>query len=211
MNEKIVRADILKELFNIGVGKSAAMLSEIIDKKILLNVPDLKIIGIEEDAEALYDYINNAFEGALMVSSISFEEELAGKASLIFPADKMRRFINLCLHEENTNTSCGIKFTDIDFDIIKEVGNIILNAIIGEIGNYVNMKFSYTLPEINILSNKHIDKMIINEEYAYVLILYITFNIEDSELEGAIIINLALSTLDQIFKKICMKEDDLNG
>ena len=39
MNKDNLNHDILREMFNIGVGKAASMLSEIINKKILLDVP----------------------------------------------------------------------------------------------------------------------------------------------------------------------------
>jgi Chemotaxis protein CheC, inhibitor of MCP methylation len=211
MNENEIRKDILKELFNISVGKSASILSEIIDKKILLNVPDIEILDLKVNIDQLHEYFNDIIEGALMVSSISFKEKSAGKASLIFPADKMRNFINLCLHEESDDEYSDLNFTDIDFDIIKEVGNIVLNSIIGEIGNYVDIKFNYMLPEVKVFNSMDIEEFIENENYSYILMLYVTFNIENSKIEGAIVINLTLKFLDEILKKIYMMEVDFNG
>lgn len=210
MNNKISKEDILKEVFNISVGKSASILSEIIDKKILLNVPDIKLLKLENSKSELKNYISNVIEGSVMVSSICFKDELAGKASLIFPADKMRHFINLCTDENEESECSDLNFTDVDFDIIKEIGNIVLNSIIGEIGNYVSMKVSYKLPEIKVFKDTDIEKIMENEEYTHVLMLYITFNIEHSQIDGAIIINLSLKSLDEILKKIYMMEDDLS-
>lgn len=202
MNEKLLRKDILKELFNISVGKSASILSEIIDKKILLNVPDIDILDVKDNKVQLDKYFSNIIDGPIMVSSISFKEKSDGKASLIFPADKMRNFINLCLHEDSEDLYCDLNFTDIDFDIIKEVGNIVLNSIIGEIGNYMSIKFNYMLPEINVFNSMDIEEFIENEEYEYILMLYVTFNIENSQIAGAIVINFTLKFLDEILKNI---------
>lgn len=210
MNKNEIRKDILKELFNISVGKSASILSEIIDKKILLNVPDIEILELKSNKAQLDKYFNNIIEGAIMVSSISFKEKSAGKASLIFPADKMRNFINLCLHEESEDGFTDLNFTDIDFDIVKEVGNIVLNSIIGEIGNYIDIKFNYMLPDIKVFNSMDIEAFTESEEYSYILMLYVTFNIENSQIEGAIVINLTLSFLDEILKKIYMMEVDFN-
>lgn len=210
MNKNEIRKDILKELFNISVGKSASILSEIIDKRILLNVPDIEILELKSNRAQLDKYFNNIIEGAILVSSISFKEKSAGKASLIFPADKMRNFINLCLHEENEDGFDDLNFTDIDFDIVKEVGNIVLNSIIGEIGNYIDIKFNYMLPEIKVFNSMDIEAFTESEEYSYILMLYVTFNIENSQIEGAIVINLTLSFLDEILKKIYMMEVDFN-
>lgn len=208
MKDRIEREDILKELFNISVGKSASMLSEIINRKILLNVPNLKILDLNEKIMALDSYLSPVVHGTIMVSSIAFEDELRGKASLIFPADKMRTFINLCLNENDENQLCDMNFTDIDFDIIKEIGNIILNSIIGEIGNYLKIKLSYTLPEVKVFNKIDFEKNIKSEEYAYIIMLYITFKIDDSEIAGAIIINLTLNSLSGLLNKAGMIEDE---
>lgn len=208
MKDRIEREDILKELFNISVGKSASMLSEIINRKILLNVPNLKILDLNKKIIILDNYFPPVVQGTMMVSSIAFEDELRGKASLIFPADKMRTFINLCLNENYENQLCDMNFTDIDFDIIKEIGNIILNSVIGEIGNYLNIKLSYTLPEVKVFNKVDFEKNIKSKEYAHIIMLYITFKIDDSEIAGAIIINLTLSSLSELLNKVGMIEDD---
>ncbi|WHH59407.1 chemotaxis protein CheC [Petroclostridium sp. X23] len=211
MNLVISNEDVLREVFNISVGQSASILSEIIDKKILLNVPDVKILHLKDSKSDINAYLNSVVEGTIMVSSISFQEDVAGKASLIFPADKMRNFINLCMHENHGHEYGDLNFTDVDFDIIKEVGNIILNSIIGELGNYLYIKFSYSLPEVQVFNNINIEEILGKEEYTYILMLYITFDIEDSKIEGAIAINLTLNSLEEIMTKINTMVDDVNG
>ena len=150
MNENDLKYDILTEMFNIGVGRAASMLSEIIQKTIQLSVPKIEIINLNDEKVELMDCLPKVLDGTLMVSSISFEEKLTGKANLIFPAKKMRTFINLCLNKADGDDSIDLNFTDIDFDVIKEIGNIILNCIIGEIGNRLDVQFDYTLPEVQV-------------------------------------------------------------
>lgn len=201
MSERVCKEDILKELFNIGVGYAAGTLSDIIDKKILLNVPDVKILDAEQGKAELDKFLSHVAEGAVMVSSIAFDRQLEGKVSLIFPADKMHRFINLCLHEEHDEIG-NMEFTDIDFDTIKEIGNIVLNAIIGELSNTINIPVEYSLPEVNVLNNASAALFVDGSEYRLVLMMYITFDIEGTEIEGAIVINMALKSLDEIIHTI---------
>lgn len=211
MEYKVEREDILKELFNISVGKSASILSEIINKKILLNVPNLEILDLDEKIIDMGNYLPKVVQGNIMVSSISFKDELRGRASLIFPADKMRTFINLCLNENDENQLGNMNFTDVDFDIIKEIGNIILNSVIGEIGNYIKIKLSYTLPEVKVFNKIDFEKNIKSKEFSHLLMLYITFKIDDSEIAGAIIINLTLTSISDLLNKVEKIEDDFCG
>ncbi|MFL0246009.1 chemotaxis protein CheC [Candidatus Clostridium stratigraminis] len=210
MKSKIEREDILRELFNISVGKSASILSEIISKKIFLNVPILKIIDINEEAVTINNYLPEVMKGTIMVSSIAFKDELRGKARLIFPADKIRTFINLCLEEVNEYEINDMNFTDTDYDIIKEIGNIILNSVMGELGNYLKMKLSYTLPEVKVFEKVDFEKNIKNDEYTHMLMLYITFKIDYKEVSGAIIINLTLSSLSELLNRVELVEDGFN-
>ncbi len=211
MNSETLKYDILKELFNISVGKAASILSEMINKRILLNVPNIEILGPKDVEFKIDNLIPKVLDGTLMVSSISFKEKLTGQANLIFPAEKMRTFINLCLSQEETIAQNDMEFTDIDFDIIKEIGNIILNSIIGGIGNNLGIELNYTLPEVKVFDRIDFENDIEKKDYLYILMLYITFNIDDIEIAGAIIINLTLESLNELINKINKIEDELYG
>lgn len=207
MNKEELTYDILRELFNISVGKAADMLSEIIDRKIILNVPNIEIFDIKDNYGKLGMCLPSVLDGTLMVSSISFKKTLNGKANLIFPVQKMRKFIQLCSNDEED--SCEMDFTDVDFDIIKEIGNIVLNCIIGEIGNYLDINLIYSVPKVKVFNKIDFNKDIENNGNNCVLLLYITFVIDDSEIEGAIIIDLTLNSLNKLIKKIDMIKDEL--
>lgn len=202
LNKKDLRYDILKELFNISVGKAASLLSEIVNRKILLNVPDIKIVNLDDNQFRLDDCLPEIIDGTLMVSSISFGEKLTGKANLIFPAEKMRTFINLCLNKEETDKYYEMNFSDVDFDIIKEIGNIVLNCIIGEVGDYLDIDLNFSLPEVKVFKRINFSQDIENNEYMHVLILYITFIIDDTEIQGAIVVDLTLNSLIGLIEKI---------
>jgi len=205
-----MQTDILKEIFNISVGKAAGVLSEIVNKKVLLNIPNIAWRSSSIQEITIEDYIPEQISGALMVSSIEFQEEIKGKANLIFSADKMKKFIKLCLNEDENEMEIQ-DFTDIDFDIIKEIGNIILNCILGETGNYLNLKFSYSLPEVKIFDRVDLGKDIHERGYSHLLILQITFILDDTEIEGAIIIDLTIRSLNEIISMINGIEANLNG
>ncbi len=207
MAEQILRNDILKEIFNISVGRAASMLSEITDKKILLSVPNVKISDMKNKAFKLDDYIPQIIDGTLMVSSISFGEKLSGKANLIFPAEKTRTLINLCIKSDDIPNNYSANFTDIDFDVIKEIGNIILNCIMGGLADHLSIKFNYALPEVKVFNRIDFSKDIVNNEYMHILILYITFVIDDTEIQGAVVIDLSLNSLMDLMEKL----DEIGG
>ena len=211
MNRNDLGYDILREMFNISVGKAASILSEIINKRIVLDVPSVEILNPGNQKMEIEEYFIKVPGGALMVSSIDFGDKITGEANLIFPANKMRRFINLCMDKEDESAERDMDFTDMDFDIIREIGNIILNSIIGGMGNFLNTSLQYTLPEVKIFHRTDFTNNIENKKHLCMLMLYITFIIDDTEIKGAVIIDLTLNSLNELMKLIKKTEDGLNG
>ena len=48
MNLNELQLDYLKEIINIGIGKSANLLNQVVKNKVVLKVPVVQIIKIEE-------------------------------------------------------------------------------------------------------------------------------------------------------------------
>lgn len=188
--------DILREIFNVGVGKSASLLSEIVNRRILLNVPHLELVDFDKRVSGIH--FHGMPEGTLVVSSIRFREQLAGVANLIFPADKMRQFLNLCHGEDAGLYRQHDHFDDIDLDIIKEIANIVLNSIVGELGNYLNLELHYTLPQVRLLGQGDFLVDLQNEEKLFRLMLFITFRIDETEINGAIIMDMTINSLHEL-------------
>lgn len=209
MEQKVLRYDILKELFNISVGKAAGMLSEILNRRIHLQVPKMEVINKDMHQIMLDQYLSDKFDGTLMVSSITFNSRLKGKANLIFRADKMKEFIGLCSEQETGDEYFTMNFTDLDFDIMKEIGNIVLNSVIGEVGNYLVIQLEYTVPEVKIYNNFDFGKDLMSTGCVHALLLHITFLVDDTKIEGAIIIDLTVQSLDELISRVEWIEETL--
>lgn len=185
--------DILREIFNVGVGKSASLLSEIVNRRIFLNVPHLELADVNESVAGTQ--LLGLPEGALVVSSLRFKEKLAGVAYLLFPAGKMRQFLNLCQGEDISFYRPQDQLDDIDLDILTEVTNIVLNAIMGELGNFLNLEFDYTLPQVRLLARHDFLVELQKKKKLFRLMLCITFKVDETEINGAIIIDMPMDSL----------------
>ena len=208
MKDINLELDILKEMFNVSVGRASSLLSEIIDRRIILNVPDVKLLDIKTDEFNLEECLPEKSDGIFMISSICFEHELQGKASLIFSAKKIRKFIDLCIKNDETEECYELDFSDIDFDVVKEMGNIVLNSVVGEVGNLLNLKLNYTLPQVQIYNGADFYEEV-DSHYSHILILNITFLIEGTRIEGAILVHLTLNSFNDIIEKIKKIKDEL--
>lgn len=190
--------DILNEIFNIGVGKAADLLSQIVKKRIILRIPRILALDSPEELRNVPELAGLA-KGTLMVSSISFYEQLSGTANLVFPAGKMRRFLSLCTEEESVVSGTDEEFTDTDFDIVKEVGNIFLNCILGAIGDSLKVSLTYSLPAVKVYDRRiEFGKEIMTKEFPSLLFLSVTFVIDSVEIEGAVMVSLAMASCKKL-------------
>lgn len=169
---------------------SADTLSKILKRKVLLTIPDYIILEKEDKLPEQLKFI----KGSIMITSIAFEDSLRGKANLIFPSDKTREFVDICLRENKVDLD---GFDDLDADVLREVGNIVLNAIIGSINNFLGITVNYTVPVIDQLDSYHKRKV-----EGMSIILFVSFLIEDVEIDGAIIIDLSLESYGKLMESI---------
>ncbi len=97
MNVTDYQLDALKELINIGVGRAAGMLNQILDNHVYLQVPDAKILSlmeIQEHKVAEFDVEK------LSAVRLLFKGPFSGTASLVFPQDSAGKLVNILTGEE---------------------------------------------------------------------------------------------------------------
>ena len=175
------------------------MLSEIVHRKISLQIPKIRIPEDEDRELKLSEEFSGLFDGALMVSTISFTNSLKGRANLVFPADKIKKFVTLCSGDGSVPPEDTV-FTDVDFDVIREIGNILLNCILGELGNLINVQLAYDLPHVAVYDRINFSKDIDSEKNHSFIILFVTFLIDSTEIEGAVVIDLTVNSIRELFR-----------
>lgn len=200
--------DILNEIFNIGVGKAADLLSQIVDKRIILRIPRVLMLHSPDEISKVPE-LAGLIQGTLMVSSISFSEQLSGTANLVFPAGKMRDFIALCAEEEPAAGGDDGTFTDVDFDIVREIGNIFLNCILGSTGDFLKVPMNYSLPVVKVYDeNINFSKNVMTKDCPVLLFLSVTFVIDSVKIEGAVLVSLALASCEKLLELLRRIEGD---
>ncbi len=130
--------DALKEIINISLGKAAGTLNELLANRILLEVPSIVFIA----PSALSDHINNRCADTISLVSLPFNGQFSGLSTLLFSSDSASKLVDMLLGEETPVD---------DIDAIKsgtltEIGNILLNAVVGSIGNILHSRLNYSIP-----------------------------------------------------------------
>jgi chemotaxis protein CheC len=194
-----LQKDVLAEILNVQLGKSASLLSEMVNQKIILSVPEVDLKkGAEFNLTALRK--NSIFETSdFVVTSVAFGKEFTGNALVIFPDDNANVLVKACLGDEMNHPGEGL--SSLDADVIKEICNIILNSIVGEFGNLLDRKLEYTSFELGYSIESLDDQRFIPAD-SHVLLLYTSFLLTKSQIRGVILIALSSSSFDMLLEKI---------
>lgn len=181
-------SDILRELINIGVGKAAGVLNQMTGMHIRMFVPDLRILSIDEmQKEQTEDD-----KSILSAVYLDFEGEFSGAAGLVFPSQGASQLVSLLTGEE---------IIDEDLDELKvgtltEIGNIVVNGVMGSIGNVLNQQLMYSTPSYMENTLPNLMTFNVPDSRALVLMAQTRFDIEEKNIEGEIILTFGVGSFD---------------
>ncbi len=186
--------DALKELVNIGVGRAASVLNEIVNAYIKLQIPFIKVLTPQELQQELKQRFDDDILSAVQ---LRFSGSFRGIAELVFPKESAKALVAI-VTDENPG--------DQDLDAVKigtlsEVGNIIINGVIGSISNVLRQQMNYGVPQYiedkieNLLSGD------IQSDDA-ILLAQTQFTIEKLRIIGDIILIFEVKSFDALLAAI---------
>ena len=200
-----LQKDLLSEILNTNLGYAASLLSEMVNQKVILSLPALDLKkGNEIDLHSL-NKDNSEFNTSVL-SSMRFGTNFSGNAYIAFPADKAKYLVNACLGDDEEDFG---RLTAQDLDVIKEISNIIFNAVLGGFGNLLNVKLQYSLPEIEMTVIDSTDSTILPEEMHF-LSMFNSFYLSKSQVRGMIFIALSVGSENMLINKLNEMLVDIN-
>lgn len=132
------QVDTLKELFNVGVGRAAASLNEMLESKVTLAVPSIKTFLFKDTPKELSKYGDKT----CFAVSQSFSGTFAGSVVLLMPLESAVKLVAYL-----TNEAVGTPELDsVKSATLAEVGNIVINGIMGTLANMLKLQFEYSIP-----------------------------------------------------------------
>lgn len=186
--------EAIKELCNIGVGRGASVLNTMLSCHITLSVPHVKIVSQNDFKEELKLF---AKESSISAVSLDFNGKISGSAQLIFPTETASSLVAVLVDEGD----------DLDMDALRagtfcEVGNIVLNGVMGSISNMLNLSFDYSVPEyIETKPENFINKPSVTQE-SHVLLARTRFIIDELDIEGDIALFMQIRAIHTLIETI---------
>jgi chemotaxis protein CheC len=181
--------DALTEIFNVGAGRAAASLSDIVGDEVLLSVPRVEFYPSNEvDAKVLS--LSSARLGSVKQN---YTGPFDLTASLVFTEERALEIVQEMLGSQ-------VEMADLveyEQEAMCEVGNIILNASLSAMADMLKISFDSTLPEYSSdTPDVVIGRIVADTNNPMLLILHMNMIIEKRRSQGTLIFWLSTSSLN---------------
>jgi chemotaxis protein CheC len=190
-----MQLDILQELINIGVGRAAGMLNRMVSTHIQLQVPELVVLSSKEFVSRYGSRGREIFSAV----QLTFSGHFSGMSALIFPPESASRLVSIILGN-------AVPTADADalrVETLQEVGNIVLNGVLGSIGNILKENIVFSTPDY---VEERFERLVFfgaeNAPEAMVLMARTQFTIKDHLIEGEVLILFSLASFDSLLAAI---------
>ena len=186
--------DALSELMNIGVGRSAAMLNEMIGSAIELIVPSVKVLKISQ----LTVELGQSRSGTYSFVRLPFQGQIHGTAALVFPPDSAAQLVAVLTGEEPGTPDLD----SVRAGTLSEVGNIVINGVMGSLGNLLRIPLTYDLPSYF----EGLPEQVVEHHLAAtdpeMLLAHTRFSVRDLEVQGTILLVFEVRSFDALLSAV---------
>jgi chemotaxis protein CheC len=188
-------ADAFKEIFNIGVGRAARALSKLVYDTVKLSVPRLDIIRPTQLAE----HVSEAFVGDLACVRQEFSGTAAGTAYLLLSEKSGLGLVNALIKGEEGSLK---ELSQTDRAMLIEVGNILINSLVGTLANTLGIDFDFGQASCDIGQPEAIYEHLKMDDVDYVLFVETLFVVPGRHIGGNLVILMGSAGMGTVLKGI---------
>lgn len=198
-------SDMLRELGNIGAGNATSALSQMLDLKLDMYVPEVRLLEFKE--------VGGVMGGAdqIMVGIyLMVEGDIDGSMMFLLDTPSARRLVNILMSTPDNKEET---FTDIELSALKEIGNIITGAYLNSLSMMTNLAILPSVPYVSvdmlgaILS---VPAIAFGTEADEILLVDTQFA-ADVKLDGYFVMLPDLESYAKILKALGMGEYEITG
>ena len=203
LNLTELQRDTITELLNIGMGRAAAALSEMLDAEVALSVPFVDVLS-RRDAAVL---VREQGYARIVAVLQEFSGFLWGDTMLILPEEQSLAVV----HSFIKDTFPLDIMTEMEREALLEIGNITLNACIGSIANMLQSEVNSSLPSLLRGPCEEVfgEKNGVQVDHELVMLLLMDFAMHARDMYGCVVffvdgdaIRLLREHIDQLLSHI---------
>ncbi|MDM8516263.1 chemotaxis protein CheC [Desulfobacterales bacterium HSG16] len=194
MDPTAQQIDGLKELINIGVGRAASVLNAMLSSHIVLQVPFIKLLQPEDFKKE----IEILGQESLAAVHLGFQGIFSGSTQLIFTMETASKLVTILVGETDETDDLD----SIQTGTLTEIGNIVLNGVMGSISNMLGFHFNYSVPNYLEGSAENLLKANLIVADRTILLARTRFVVEKLDIYGDIALFFEMTVFNKLLEAI---------
>ncbi len=193
-----IQLDVLREIGNIGAGNAATALATILDEKVEISLPRVRITD--------FDTAVNALGGAETMTVgvlVNFEGEAHGMIMFLLNMEDAKGIMSILIQEDEESQNGQL--SELKLSAIKEIGNILGSSYINSISQLTGLTIHVSIPYIAIdMAGALMSVPIIEFGSVGDKVMFIEecFSSEENKLSSNIIMFAEIETLKIIMERL---------
>ncbi len=141
-----IHLDILKEVGNIGAGHAATALSTLMNKKIDMTVPSVRVVSFDEVME-----LAGGADNVVASVFLRIEGEAPGSMFFILPLPQAEKYIRqLTKNQSFTFSDVQDNNNELAMSALQELGNILSGSYLSSLSDFTNLSLYPSVPALSI-------------------------------------------------------------
>ena len=134
-------ADLLRELGNIGAGNATTALAQMLDIKLDMSVPGVKLLEFKDVGPAM-----GGADQIMVGIYLMVEGDIDGSMMFLLNCPSARKLVNILMMKQSEE----LTFDDMELSALKEIGNIITGAYLNSLSLMTNLAIVPSVPYVAV-------------------------------------------------------------
>jgi chemotaxis protein CheC len=134
--------DVLREIGNIGAGNAVTALAKLLNKKVDMDVPKVKVMKFKDVSEIL-----GGAEIPVVGLLLNVEGDITGSIMFILKSDAARTLVNILMGRSLEDCK---EFEEMELSALQEIGNILASSYLSSLSGLTGLNIMPSVPELAI-------------------------------------------------------------
>ena len=134
--------DVLKEIGNIGAGNAATALAKLLNKKVEMKVPQIRIMGFSEVNEVL-----GGAETPVVGILLAVLGDISGNILFVLEQSAANTLVNILMSKKPDEE---MEYNEITLSALKEIGNILTSSYLSALSALTGLTIKPDVPALAI-------------------------------------------------------------
>lgn len=136
--------DILKEVGNIGAGHAATSLSKLLNKKVDMKVPNVKVVTFDEMME-----MAGGADNIVASVFLRIEGDAPGSMFIVLPLQQATSFIQQMIQDPTFSFEHS-PYNELAMSALQELGNILSGSYLSSLADFTQLSLYPSVPAVGI-------------------------------------------------------------